>query len=251
MCVKDEKPMILMVGVGHVFHISDTVSFIVKNVWPQAVLVELDTKRYNSIMRPTPKGSEIKTENLSKSYRRAAKYQNRMASQNDTETGGEMIAAVQTANAIGADVVCIDRDAQAVMQEMDDEMTLWEKVRYSMSVYSDNIFGKSKIEKTQKDFSSHEMEYMDSMRKKYPTFVRKLIDERNVFMAGRIRSESLKYSNMVIFVGDAHVEGICSELSDLDIYRIRLAELIDPERLEKVKDAIWNDEIATKVERKE
>ncbi|MFA6952214.1 MAG: TraB/GumN family protein [Candidatus Methanomethylophilaceae archaeon] len=246
--MKDGEPMILMVGVGHVFRIAETVSFIVKNVWPQAVLVELDGKRYDAIMKPTPKGSEIKNQDLPKSYRRAAKYQNRMASQNDTETGGEMVAAVQTANVIGADVVCIDRDAQKVMQEMEDEMSFAEKARYGMSTYTDNLFGKKKIEKTQKDFSLDEKAYIDAMRKKYPTFVRKLIDERNTFMAGRIRTESLRYSTMVIFVGDAHVEGICEQLPDLKINKIRLAELIDPDKLEKVKDAIWNDEIGKKGE---
>ena len=34
--------MITIIGTGHVFNLAEPVSFIVKNTWPDAVLIELD-----------------------------------------------------------------------------------------------------------------------------------------------------------------------------------------------------------------
>ncbi len=234
--------MIVMVGTGHVFRIAETLSFIIKNIWPDAVLVELDENRLSALTSTVPT-SGVKATNssdLPKSYLRSAKYQDKLSSKNDTQTGGELLAAIQTAKLIGSQIVCIDRDAQMVMREMEDEMSAWEKVRYSWSAHTDNFFGLRKLNKVQNDFFTNEEAYLNHMRKKYPTFVRKLIDERNDFMAARIKEEASKYESVVIVVGDAHVEGICKMIPELDIRKIRLIDLLDQERLEKVKDAVWN-----------
>lgn len=237
--------MITIIGTGHVFRIAEPVSFIIKNLWPQAVLVELDPKRYGALTSPAPPipPSEADMKALPKTYRRSAKYQNRMSRENETETGGELLAAINTANIVGAEVVCIDLDAEQSMKEMEDEMPFWESKRLSLSMASDNIFGMRKVDKTQSDFAQDEKGYLEEMRKKYPTFIRKLIDERDDHMAGRIREEAARFENIVVVVGDAHVEGICAKLGGLKVNKIRLADLLDSERLEKVKDAVWNGEL--------
>ena len=43
--------MLLIIGTGHVFKIEEPISFIIKNSWPDAVLVELDEKRYQVMDR--------------------------------------------------------------------------------------------------------------------------------------------------------------------------------------------------------
>lgn len=237
--------MITIIGTGHVFRIAEPVSFIVKNIWPQAVLVELDPRRYAALTAPAPpiKPVDDGMKNLPKTYRRSAKYQNRVSEENRTETGGELLAAINTANMIRAEVVCIDLDAEQNMKEMEAEMPFWESKRLALSMMSDSLFGMRKVGKTQNDFMKDESGYMADMRRKYPTFIRKLIDERDAHMARRIIEESARFDNMVVVVGDAHVEGICAKLGNLKVNKIRLADLLDPERLEKVKDAVWNDEL--------
>jgi pheromone shutdown protein TraB len=96
-----------------------------------------------------------------------------------------------------------------------------------------------KVRKVHKDFSDNEVDYVEAMRKKYPTMVRKLIDERNEYMAKQISECYQRFSNMVVVVGDAHVEGICALLEDRDIRKIRLNDLLDPERMNKVRDMVW------------
>ena len=50
--------MITIIGTGHVFNLAEPVSFIVKNTWPDAVLIELDMSRYNSLMKAQDEGAK-------------------------------------------------------------------------------------------------------------------------------------------------------------------------------------------------
>lgn len=241
--------MITMIGTGHVFRIAEPVSFIIKNLWPQAVLVELDQRRFDAltgVTGPPLPPTEENMKHLPKSYRRSAKYQNRVSEENETQTGGELLAAINTGKIVGASIICIDRDAEQVMREMESEMPFFERIRFSMSSISDNMPIKRRAKKTQKTTAEEAAANLESMRRKYPTFIRKLIDERDEHMAARIREEASKYESMVIVVGDAHVEGICAKLEGLSINKIRLADLLDPERRAKVKSDVWNDELGKK-----
>ena len=50
---------------------------------------------------------------------------------------------------------------------------------------------------------------------------------------------SEKYSNIVVVVGDGHVEGICALLKDPVIRKIRLADLLDKERMDSVRNMVY------------
>lgn len=230
--------MIMMIGTGHIFDIAEQVSFIIKNVWPDAVLVELDEKRYFALTQSS-KSDEI-PKDLPKLYRESAKYQNRMSEENGVQTGGELLAAINTGKLVGAEIVCIDKDAEVTMKEIEDEMSFTERRKYSLSSITDNLFGKRKVNATQKNFATDEEQYIANMRKRYPTLVRKLIDERNTFMADKIRASSEKYDKVIVVVGDAHVSGLADLLSDVPIEIIRLAELMDRERMDAIRSKVWN-----------
>jgi pheromone shutdown protein TraB len=61
-------------------------------------------------------------------------------------------------------------------------------------------------------------------------------------MAEQIRSYSEKYDRIVVVCGDAHVEGISSHLSNLQIKKIRLRDITDKQRLDKIRSEAWNHE---------
>lgn len=233
--------MITIVGTGHVINLAEPVSFIVKNTWPDAVLVELDVGRLNAITASAdgkkPEGEEPE---MSPIYRQTAKYQQRMSEENGSEVGGEFKAAILSARLAGADVIPIDTDAMRVMDEMWSEMSRTERIRYRLSGISDSIGGTKKVDAVQRSFAEDEEAYIEGMRRKYPTLVRKLIDERNQHMAEQINEHSKKYSNIVAVVGDAHVEGISKLLDDGEVRKIRLADLTDRERMDRVRDMIWS-----------
>ena len=235
--------MITIIGTGHVFNLAEPVSFIVKNTWPDAVLIELDVSRYNSLMKAQDEGVRPEDQRgMSAIYRQTAKYQQRMSEEYDTQVGGEFLAAINTGRLAGAEIIPIDTNAMQVLNEMWSEMSAMERLRYKLSGISDSIGGKRKVEQVQASFAEDEERYIEAMRRKYPTLVRKLIDERNAHMAEQINRASETYHNMVVVVGDAHVEGISRLLKDPEVRKIRLADLRDRERMDRVRDMVWKGE---------
>lgn len=232
--------MITIIGTGHVFNLAEPVAFIVQHTWPDAVLIELDMGRYNYLMNSQEgKEDEASVKKASAIYKQTSKYQAKMSKQYGNQVGGEFLAAVNMGKLRGADIVPIDTNAQEVMDEMWEEMSMSEKMRYKLSGIRDSFGGKRKVEETQARFAMDEERYMEDMRRRYPTLVRKLIDERNVYMAEQINKASEKYSNMVVVVGDGHVEGICALLKDPVIRKIRLADLLDKERMDSVRNMVY------------
>ena len=235
--------MITIIGTGHVFKLAEPVSFIVKNTWPDAVLIELDVSRYNSLMKAQDEGVRPEDQReMSAIYRQTAKYQQRMSEEYDTQVGGEFLAAINTGRLAGAEIIPIDTNAMQVLNEMWSGMSAMERLRYKLSGISDSIGGKRKVEQVQASFAEDEERYIEAMRRKYPILVRKLIDERNAHMAEQINRASETYHNMVVVVGDAHVEGISRLLKDPEVRKIRLADLRDRERMDRVRDMVWKGE---------
>lgn len=238
--------MITIVGTGHVFRLNEQILFLVKNIWPDCVLVELDYTRYK-IMTQTKKETEeaekVAKENSKKDpwiYRNTAKYQKRMAEGNRSEVGSELITAINAGRLLNAEIGFIDTNAANTVGEMWEEMSFGEKFRYTLSTYKDRVVGKKGVDKVLKDFSENEDKMMESMRRKYPTLVRKLIDERNVHMAEQIRDYSTRFNNIFVVCGDAHVEGICNLLSDLKIKKIRLGDIVEESRYKEVCKSVWD-----------
>lgn len=88
----------------------------------------------------------------------------------------------------------------------------------------------------------YEKKHMESLRKKYPTMMRILHDERNENMAKEIIKASERHEKMIAVVGDAHVTGLIELLPDnMEIRTVRLAEIRDEEKVSKIMADIWYD----------
>ena len=237
--------MLTIIGTGHVFDIADPIAFITKHSWPNAVCVELDRLRYDAITGNREAVEEALTESgeeVSPMYKRSAEYQRRISSDNDVQPGADMAAAIAVAEELKAEVFCIDRDAREAMARMWREMSRKERLRYRLSQFSDRVGGSRKVVRTQKRYSGNEEAYLMSMRRRYPTLVRVLIDERNEHMAGEISRVCQTHERVVAVMGDGHVGGIVTLLPEIDKRVVRLADLTDPERLKRVKGQIWDGE---------
>jgi len=232
--------MITLVGTGHVFKIAEQVRFIVKNIWPDAVLVELDASRYGAITADTVNESEDGGSPWA--YRKMAKYQRRMAEEYDSQVGSEFIAAVETGRMLGVAVEFIDKDASLTMKEMWDEMPFRERMRFSLSMFADRFRSRRKADVMIQEFAENEDEYFSEMRKRYPTLVRKLIDERNDHMSEKIKEAMKRYESIVVVTGDGHVEGIARSLEGEagSIRKIRLKTLMDKESMNALKTELWS-----------
>lgn len=232
--------MITFIGTGHIFDLTEPIMFIIKQIWPDAVLVELDEARYNAMTMSQEEQGNYKTADVPWIYRSTAKYQDRMAKEyGSSNVGGEMLTAINTGKLVGAKIGFIDSNAGNVMNDVWKDMSHKERFRYTVSTFKDRISGKKEIDKTIEDFSKNEEEMIADMRKKYPTLVAKLIDERNEHMTSRIREYLFDCKNIVVVVGDAHVEGISSSFKEFEVRKIRLADILDNDKMDAIRSMLW------------
>ena len=236
--------MITIIGTGHVFRLSEPIMFLIKHIWPQAVLVELDYTRFMMMtgQADPPADAPSVKDNSPWIYRRTAKYQMKMAQEHGSDVGSELVTAALIGRQIGAEVGFIDTNAAQVMNEMWAEMSFFEKTRYSLSTYAGRFRRKGSVDKVVDEFGKDETAMIEDMRRKYPTLVRKLIDERNASMAEQIRSYADRLDNIVVVCGDAHVEGLSSLLDGYEIKKIRLRDITDKNRLDRIRSEAGNHE---------
>ncbi len=233
--------MITIVGTGHVFRIQEQVSFIVKNSWPQAVLVELDPQRLQSIRSPMdPQKAKAPW-----FYKMMAQQQIRLADEFGGTVGGDMLAAVEAAERVGAQLVLIDENASVAVKNLLAVMPAREKIRLILSSFQGMLASKKTVERELTRFSDEEESYVDDMRKHFPSMMKALIDDRNEGMAEKVRKASERFQDMVVVVGDAHVEGLVELLDGIEVKKIRLKDILDPQRMEAIRRELCQSEVGT------
>lgn len=178
-----------MVGTGHVFDIRTAIKGVVHQVRPQTVALELDAGRFLALQskeRGRGKG-------LPFTYKLLAKMQQNLAEQYGSEAGSEMIAAAEAAQEIGAGIELIDMDALTVFRRMTQAMSMKEKLLMVVGTFMSLFAGKSAVEEEMERYKSDEEGFMAEVKKVYPSIARVLIDERNEYMAGRLRMTSSRF----------------------------------------------------------
>jgi len=213
--------MIVLVGVGHVFNISDQVRELIVKHMPRAVCIELDPGRYEALVHPD------KERKVPVTYRLLAQFQKRMAREFGAEVGREMLSAAETAREIGADTLLIDADASALFSQLWREMPAKERIYLMFSAMTGFFVSRSRVEKELERFEENEERYLQQIGEQFPTLKKVLIDDRNRLMAARIENAAQRYADVLAVVGDGHIEGISKLLSGADVHVYRLRELID------------------------
>ncbi len=248
--------MLTLIGTGHVFNIGDSVSFIVRRCWPDAVCIELDDLRYHALTADReaieadlrkrgidPEELQKQEAKESRVYRRNKRYQEEIAKKNGVKPAEDMVAAIGAAKFLNAEIFCIDNDARDTMNRMWAEMGTMEKLRYRFSGVGDAIGGKKRADATQAEYYDDEGKYLDEFRKKYPVMTRILIDERNEAMAERITKIARTHERTVAVVGDGHMNGLLELIpEDIEKRVVRLRDLTDPDRLAEIKRMYWESD---------
>ncbi len=212
--------MITIIGVGHVFDIGKQIREIILGEMPGAVCVELDPSRYYALKNPQVR------RNMPPTYLLLSHFQKRMARDFGGELGSEMLAAIDTANEAGIAALLIDADASLLFNRLWREMPLKERVLLFISAFAGLFASKKKVKKELDKFTENEEAYLAQFEKEFPTLKKVLIDDRNQLMAGRIAEAEARYLNVVVVVGDGHVEGISSILAPRPLNVVRLKQLL-------------------------
>ncbi|MEM0161167.1 MAG: TraB/GumN family protein [Thermoplasmata archaeon] len=211
--------MIIMIGVGHVFNISQKIDYIVTQENPDVIGIELDELRYQALLSPDKRRSRgISIFTL------LSVLQSHIAKSMGAELGGEMLAAANMAKKLDIPLAFLDMNIQVISQKL-KELGFKEKSKLFFSIFLSFIPTRKKMKIT--EFQSQESEILEIMHKQYPQLSKILIDDRNAYMSKSILDLSTKYNKIIVFVGDAHISGLKALVKPDKI--IRLAELLNTE----------------------
>lgn len=215
--------MITIVGVGHVFAISENVKDLIRSRRPEVVCLELDPGRYRALLhREESRGVPLQ-------YRLLGIFQKRMAAKFGTEVGGEMVAAVEAAREVGARVALIDMDAASVFARLWKRMSFKEKVHLMGGALVGLLASKERVEKELDRYEESTEQYVELLGEGFPSIKEVLIDDRNKFMAGKLSELAAQHRSILAVVGDGHVSGIASGLAGSEVETVRLKDIRTPQ----------------------
>ena len=217
--VFDEKK-ILLVGTAHISQSSvDEVNKVIEQEQPDTVCIELCASRHQAMVdKDQWKNTDIfKVVREGKSFLLLSNlimtaFQKRLGSQLGVKPGAEMLAAIQASERINAELQLVDRDVKITLQRTWRGMPFWGRMKvFSQllaSLFIREEISKEEIEKLKE--SDALSEAMQMLADQSPDMKRILIDERDQFMAEKIRQVPGK--RIVAVVGAGHVKGLSLEL---------------------------------------
>ncbi|HDP24512.1 MAG TPA: TraB/GumN family protein [Deltaproteobacteria bacterium] len=216
-----EGKQIILVGTAHVSHSSvEEVRSTIEETDPDTVAVELCQARYDVLKNPGL-WREMDIISIVKNKRSAflfanlimSAFQRRIGQRLGVTPGQEMRAAIELAEEKEIPVALIDRPIQITLQRAWRMLTLWEKVKLLYSslfsiLFSFEDFSEEDIERLKdKDVLTSAIE---EVAKQAPTVKRVLIDERDAYMALKLRA--LESGKSLAVVGAGHLGGLMDEL---------------------------------------
>jgi len=215
----DEK-QILLIGTAHISQSSvDEVNTVIDQEKPDTICIELCSSRHQAMLdKDQWKNMDIyKVVREGKSFLLFANlimtaFQKRLGSQLGVKPGAEMLEAANAAERVGAELILADRDVKITLQRTWRGMTFWGRMKVLSqllaSLFVREEISKEEIEKLKE--SDALSEAMQMLAEQSPEMKRILIDERDQFMAEKIKLAQGK--RIVAVVGAGHVKGLMAEL---------------------------------------
>lgn len=220
--IKKEDREIVLVGTAHISQASkDLVHETIETESPDTVCVELDEGRLKSIKDPDRwKKMDLKQVIKNKQLGTLianlvlGSYQKRMGAQTGVKPGAELKEAVESAESRGAELVLADRDIKITLRRS-WACTPWYRKFSLLGGLFASIFDKTEVNeeelakiKEQDALSG----MMQEFGKSFPEVKKVLIDERDQFLASKIRNAPGK--KVVAVVGAGHMRGIASYIEE-------------------------------------
>ena len=220
---------IFLIGTAHISQSSvDEVKTVINQVQPDTVCIELCSSRYQAMLAKDQwKNMDIfKVIREGKSFLLFANlimtaFQKRLGSKLGVKPGAEMFEAANVAEKLNSELVLADRDVKITLQRTWRGMPFWGKMKVLgqllASLFIREEISKEEIEKLKESDALSEAVKM--LAEQSPEMKRILIDERDQYMAEKIRQSMGKL--IVAVVGAGHVKGLTAELEN----KHNLAEL--------------------------
>ncbi|MDJ0987909.1 MAG: TraB/GumN family protein [Desulfobacterales bacterium] len=214
--LKFEEKDIILIGTAHVSKESaDLVKSVIEEEKPDTVCVELCASRFQAIQQKDRwqdtdivKIIKDKKSFLLLSNLLLASFQKRIAKQFDVKPGEEMIAAINTADSVEAQIHLADREIRTTLSRTWRVMKFWSKIKLIFQL----MLSMGQLDEI-KEEDIEQMKQQDVLEtllaevgKSLPELKTILIDERDQYLAEKIRTAP--GNKIVAVVGAGHVPGI-------------------------------------------
>lgn len=216
---QDIERSLKIIGTAHVSDESvKEVQETIRETRPDVVAIELDIGRYQNLKNEAAgqkQENEFNIRNIIQNEQLTlflvssflSYMQKKIGEDVGVKPGAEMIAAIETAEEIGAKVALIDRDIQITLKRALNQMSWLEKLKFAYGILASFFADDEDLEDIEKikegDTLAEVMGYFKDMS---PKAYHTLVNERDKYMARMLLD--IPDENIVAVVGAGHQTGI-------------------------------------------
>ncbi|THB72319.1 MAG: TraB/GumN family protein [Desulfobulbaceae bacterium] len=214
--IEDSGRQILLVGTAHVSQQSvDLVTQVITEEHPDTVCLELDERRFSALsqekqwqkldLKAVIRNKQLSTLLVSLMM---ASYQKRLGDSLGVSPGAELLAAAQCADQLKIPIRLCDRDIRITLRRAWKSTGFFRKGYLAASLLA-GIFDSEEIDEQKlEELKKHDVltELMSEMGDSMPELKQVLIDERDLYLAEKIKAAP--GDKVVAVVGAGHVAGI-------------------------------------------
>ena len=222
---------IYLVGTAHVSKESvEDVHQSVEQLSPDTICVELCDARFKTLRNPENwKNMDVfqiikeKKALLLLAQLVMTSFYKQIGEELGVKPGAEMMAGVDLAEEHKITLVLADRDIQITMKRVWGNLRFSDKLKIMMQMGASMFVSETIDEKTINEMKEkgNIENVLEAFSKEFPTIKRVLIDERDIYLAQKIRNSD--GNKVIAVVGAGHVPGITKKIQediDLDPYRV-------------------------------
>jgi len=231
----DDREFIL-VGTAHISkHSVHLVREVIERERPDAVSIELDAQRYEALSQERHFEAQdlraiIRNKQLAPLLMNLllASYQKRLGMKLGVMPGSELLEAAKAAEALGIPISLCDRDVRITLRRAWSSLSLWKKLTLLSGVFA-SAFETPEIteeELTRIREADVLTELMNELGENLPDLKRALIDERDSYLAQKIRQTEGR--RIVAVVGAGHVSGMTRAIVEHEEIDLAAIEEIPP-----------------------
>lgn len=232
---------IILIGTAHVSRQSvDEVKEVIAAEKPASVCVELCQGRYESVL-DRDRWRKMDIIKIIKEHKVVlllvnlilSSFQGRLARQFGINPGQEMLQGITSARDVGAELILADRDIQSTFLRIWRSLGFLAKIRLFwmifLSTFNDEEISEQDLEKLKTQDML--LVVLSEFSSSFPQLKRVLIDERDMYLAQKIKEAPGE--KIVAVVGAGHLPGIMEQI-DAEHNLQELAKIPPKSRIDKI-----------------
>jgi pheromone shutdown-related protein TraB len=226
----------VLVGTAHVSREStELVRSVVEAAQPDGVCIELDAGRYEALSKPQ-RFEQLDLRQVLASRQLPtlfanlllAAFQHSLGVKLGVRPGSELLEGARAAEAIGKPFYLCDREVRVTLKRAWASLSFWKKALLA-SALVESLFSRPEMsEHDLRELRERDVmtQLLEELSKAFPGLKRVLIDERDAYLAERIRQSP--GAKLVAVVGAGHVAGLAAHLARGEAIALAPLEALPP-----------------------